>query len=234
MEKTIEFNLEDQINNWASNLSSEPSITESDVEELKCHLLDLMDELQESGLDEEEAFWVASKRLGSSFEWAEDYGEGNKQVIQLRRSLLIFAGVLAYFLLYYFIRFSSKLLFIVLLLRKTNGYHSVDLVAKYLIGAHFAFIFFVVSLYFLEKKTVSFIENVKLKPRHTLLLLFTAVVFGIIDTCLFPIAKSLMGLDNSLRSKLYTVYLYFDYSFPLIICVCFVIIYFKYYRKAKF
>jgi len=233
MESNVEFNLQDQINLWVRNLKSEPSITESDAEELRCHLLDLIDELMETGLDEEEAFWVASKRMGSSFEWAADYSEGNKPVIQLRRSLFILAGVLAYFLLYYFINFSSKLFFIVLLLRKTNGYHAVDLVAKYLIGAHFAFIFFVVSLYFLEKKTVSFIENVKLKPKHTLLLLFTTVIFGITDTCLFPVAKNLMGMDYALGSRVIHVFMYFDFSFPLLICGCFVIMYFKYYRKTK-
>jgi hypothetical protein len=234
MERNIEFNLQEQISNWVRHLKTEPSITESDSEELKSHLLDLIDELKEVGLDEEEAFWVASKRMGSSFEWAADYSEGNKPLIQLRRSLFILAGVLAYFLLFFLIKSSSKLLFIVLLLKKTDGYLAVNWVSKYLIGAHFAFIFFVVSIYFLEKKTVSFIEDIKLKPSHTLLLLFTTVIFGITDTCFFPVAKNLMGQDYSLRGQLIHVFLYFDFSFPFLICVSFIIMYFKYYKKAKF
>ena len=234
MERNIEFNLQEQISNWVRHLNTEPSITESDSEELKSHLLDLIDELKEAGLDEEEAFWVASKRIGSSSEWEADYGEVNKPLIQMRRSLFILAGVLCYFLLYYFIKFSSKLLLIILLLNKTDGYQAVTWTSKYLIGIHFVFIFFAVSIYFLEKKTVSFIENIKLKPRHTLLLLFTTIIFTITDTCLYPVAKNLMGQDYSLRSHLYHVLLYFDYSFPLIICVSFIFLYFKYYRKTKF
>lgn len=234
MERIIEFNLQDQIRNWVLHLKTGPSITESDSEELKSHLLDLIDELKEAGLDEEEAFWVASKRMGSSFEWAADYSEGNKSIIQLRRSLFILAGVLVYFLLYFLIKSSSKLLFIVLLLKKTDGYIAVNWISKYLIGIHFVFIFFAVSIYFLEKKTVSFIENIKLKPWHTLLLLFTSIIFGVADTCLYPVVKNLMGQDYSLRSHLHHVLLYFDYSFPLIICVSFIFLYFKYCRKTKF
>jgi len=234
MERNIEFNLQEEISNWTQHLQSEPSITESDSEELKSHLLDLIDGLKEAGLDEEEAFWVASKRLGSSFEWEADYRNANKPLIQMRRSLFILAGVLGYFLLYNFIKFTTKLLFVLLLLLKTDGSQAVNWVYRYLTGVHFVFILFLVSIYFLEKKTVSFIENVKMKPKHTLLLLFTTIIFSITDTCLYPVAKNLMGQDYSLRSHFIHLLLYFDYSFPLIICVSFIFLYFKYYRKTKF
>jgi hypothetical protein len=233
-ERNIEFNLQEQINNWVGHLKSEPSITESDSEELKTHLLDLIDELKIAGLDEEEAFWVALKRMGSSFELEADYEEVNKPLIQMRRSLFIVAGVLAYFLFYYFIKFSSKLLFIILVSQKTDGYHSINWVSRYLIGVHFVFILFAVSIFLLEKKTVSFIENVKMKPNQTLLLLLTTIIFGITDTCLYPIAKNLMGQDFSLRSHFYHVFFYLDYSFPLMICVSFIFLYFKYYKKTRF
>lgn len=233
-ERNIEFNLQNQICTWVANLKSEPSITESDSEELKSHLLDLIDELKKNGLNDEEAFWVASKRLGSCFEWKADYVEVNRPFIQMKRSLFILAGVLAYFLLFYFIKFSSKLLFIVLISNGVGEYNSVDWISRYLIVVHFAFILLVVSIFLLEKKTVSFIENVNMKPRQSVFLLFTAIIFGIIDTCLYPIVKNLMGQDFSLRSYFYHVFFYFDYSFPLLICVGFIILYFKYYKKTKF
>ena len=230
-ERNIEFNLQDQINNWVSSLGS---TTESDSEELKSHLLDLIDELKEAGLDNEEAFWVASKRMGNCFELESVYSEVNSPIIQMRRSLFILSGVLAYFLLYYFIEFSSKLIFIWLLMQKTDGYLAANWMSRYLIGVHFLFIFLVVSIYLLEKKTVSFIENVKIKPKHTLFMLLTTIIFGITDTCLYPVAKNLASLDYSLRSRLIHVFIYFDYSFPLIICVGFIFLYFKYHRKTKF
>lgn len=233
-ERNIEFNLHYQINKWVEVLRSEPSITESDSEELKSHLLDLIDELKMAGLDDEEAFWVASKRMGNSLEWKADYEEANKPLIQMRKSLFILAGVMAYFLLYYFIKASSKLLFIVLLMQKTDGSMAVDWVKRFITGVHFAVILSVVSIFLLDKKAVSFVENIKLKPKHTLFLLFTSIVFGIADICLYPVAKNLMGFDNALRSNLYHVFLYFDFSFPLIICVGFIILYFRYYKKTRF
>lgn len=230
-ERTIEFNLQEQINNWVNSL---PSATVSDAEELKIHLLDLIDELKAAGLDNEEAFWVASKRMGNCFDLEAGYREVNNPIIQMRRSLFILSGVLAYFLLYYFIKFSSKLFLIVLLSNETEGYLALRWMSRYLIGVHFAFILFVASIHLLEKKTVSFIENVKMQPKHTLFLLLTTIIFGITDTCLYPLAKNLIGLDNSLRSRLIHIFIYFDYSFPLMICVSFILLYFKYYNKTRF
>lgn len=234
MESNNEFNLQQQIDHWVSKIKSEPSITGSDSEELKSHLLDSIDQLKDTGLNDEEAFWVASRRIGTTVDWEEDYIQVNNQVIQMRRSVLILAGVLAYFCLYYFIESTSRLLFIILLSEDINGYLAVNWVSRYLIGAHFVFIILVSSIYFMEKKTVSFIENVKMKPKHTLILLFTTIIFSITDTCLFPIAKNLTGQDYPLRSYLIHIYLYFNYSFPLIICTSFIFLYFKYYRKTKF
>jgi hypothetical protein len=234
MEMNNEFNIQKQIDHWVSKIKSEPSFTESDSEELKSHFLDSIDKLKDTGLNDEEAFWVASRRIGTTVDWKEDYSQANNQVIQMRRSVLILAGVMVYFCLYYFIEFTSRLLFIILLSEDINGYLVVLWVSRYLIGAHIVFIILAVCIYFLEKKTVSFIENVKIRPKYTLLLLFTTIIFGITDTCLYPVAKNLIGQDNPLRSHLIHIYLYFNYSFPLIICVSFIFLYFKYYRKAKF
>ncbi|HEY5123579.1 MAG TPA: hypothetical protein VIK14_07575 [Ignavibacteria bacterium] len=234
MERNNEFNIQEQIDHWVSKIKSEPSFTESDSEELKSHFLDSIDKLKDTGLNDEEAFWVASRRIGTTVDWEEDFSQVNNQVIQMRRSILILAGVLLYFCLYYFIEFTSRLLFIILLSENINGYLAVNWVSRYLIGAHFVIIIIVASIYFMEKRTVSFIENIKMKPKHAILLLLTTIIFGITDTCLFPVARNLTGQDNTLRSHLIHIYLYFNYSFPLIICVSFIFLYFKYYRKTKF
>ena len=234
MENNIEFNIQEQIDRWVINIKSEPSITESDTEELKSHLLDSIDQLKDTGLNDEEAFWVASRRIGSTDDLRDDYNQVNNQVIQLRRSILILGGVLVYFCLYYFIEATSRLLLIILLSKNINGYLVVNWVSMYLIVAHFVFIIPVASIYFMEKKTVSFIENIKMKPKHILILLFVTILLSITDTCLIPVAKNLMRQDDPLRSHLIHIYLYFNYSFPLIICVSFIFLYFKYYRKTKF
>lgn len=234
MESSTGFNLQRHITGWMVKIQSEPAVTEADAEELKSHLLDLIDDLKAAGLDEEEAFWVASKRLGNSTDWSEEYRQESNPVIQMRRSLIILAGVLAYFICYYFILSTSKLLFITLLFKDVDGYMAADWVSRYLITFHFGFVLFFTSIFFLEKKTVTFIENVKMRPKHTLILLAVTVILAIADTCLYPVAKGMMGDNFSLRSHLHHLYLNFDFSFPLLISIGFVFIYFKYYKKVKF
>src|ERR1035437_9289519 len=121
METNNEFNIQEQLDHWVNRIKTEPSFTESDSEELKSHLLDSIDQLKDTGLNDEEAFLVASRRIGTTVDWEEDYSQANSQVIQMRRSVLILAGVLVYFCLYYFIESTSRLLFIILLSEDING-----------------------------------------------------------------------------------------------------------------
>ncbi|KZL90305.1 permease prefix domain 1-containing protein [Clostridium magnum] len=59
------FRLKDSIEIWKQKLSNSNSFTNSDIEELESHLLDEIEILKEKELTEEEAFYVASSRLGS-------------------------------------------------------------------------------------------------------------------------------------------------------------------------
>jgi len=234
MESNNELNIQEKTDRWVNKIKSDPSFTESDSEELKSHLLDSIDQLKSKGLSYEEAFLVASRRMGTIVDWEEDFRQANNQVIQMRRSILILAGVLVYFCFYYFIEFSAKLFFTVSILNKTDGELAVDWMSRYLIGAHLVYLLFAVSIFYMEKKTVSFIENAKMKPRHTFLLLLTTIIFSIADTCLHPVAKNLIGQDFALRDRYIHIFQYFDFSFPLIICAGFIILHFKYYKKTKF
>ncbi len=233
MEKEGVFNLEKQVTVWYQHVNSQTGITQADAEELKTHLLDLTDDLKATGLDDEEAFWVASKRMGSIYDWRSDYLEANKPVMQLRKSLIILAGVLAYFLLYHFINCSSKLAFIILLHYQVDGYIGINWISKYLIAIHLMVIVFVSSIYLFEQKTVSFIENIRLKPKYALYLLLTSIFLSLLNTCLYPIIKNMTLSDRMIFSHLHHLFIYLDYTFPLLICASFTILYAKYYKKAK-
>ena len=130
MERKRVFQLEEHVAEWTEQLRAEPSFTDADAEELKTHLYDIIDSLTENDLDEEEAFLVAQKRLGESHEMAGEFISTNKPVIQMRRSLLILAGVLAYFMLYYFILSTSKLLVVALLKSSVNKLEAIEWVSR--------------------------------------------------------------------------------------------------------
>lgn len=234
MDQSNTFNLDNEINQWFGKQQTNPSFTTSDREELKSHLYEIIDALTEKGLDEEEAFMVAKMRLDIDSELEKEYNEGNKPILQMRRSLLILAGVLVYFMLYYFILSTSKLLIIVLQLTDISKTVTIEWVSRYLLTWHFGIAIFFVSLYFLESKTINFIEKLKLKPKGTIALLAIAALLAIIDTCLFPIVKNMLEKNIPVLSILFQNYNYFEFSFPFIIGLGFIFIYYKYHKKSNF
>jgi len=234
MDQSNSFILDNEVNQWLGEQRTNPSFTASDREELKCHLYEIIDALTEKGLDEEESFMVAKMRLDINSELEKEYNEGNKPILQMRRSLLILAGVLAYFMLYYFILSTSKLLIIVLQLNDVNKSVTIEWVFRYLLTWHFGIVMFFVSLYFLESKTINFIEKLKLKPNGTIGLLAITALLAIIDTCLYPIVKNMLEKNIPVLSILFQNYNYFEFSFPFIIGLGFIFIYYKYHKKSNF
>ena len=71
--------LEERIAEWRSYLSRRQAIDAVDVDELEDHLRTQVSDLQAAGLDDEEAFLIAVKRIGDldalSQEYAREYSE---------------------------------------------------------------------------------------------------------------------------------------------------------------
>ena len=76
---TDKATLEERIGQWRQFLRRRPAVHSADVEELEDHLRSQIDTLRGAGLDEDEAFLVAVKRLGDletlSREFAIEYSE---------------------------------------------------------------------------------------------------------------------------------------------------------------
>ncbi len=233
MEQKSSFNIEEEVNSWAGSLKDKPVLTESDVEEMKNHLYDSCEALMEKGLSEEEAFMVAKMRMGDSPELDEAFREANQPVIQMRRSMYILAGVLVYFASYFFILSTSMLLLILLLQGETEVTGAVNWISRYLVTWHFILLIFLVSIYFLEAKTVAFLERFKLPPKITVILLVFVVVMALADHSLLPVVKNMMKDDPALMSNIIHYYGYFELTFPFLMCLGFIFIYSKYYKKTK-
>jgi hypothetical protein len=206
----------------------------SDPHELKGRMLQLMAELEAMDLTGGEAFGIAVKRLGSGhFKWEVDSREADDPAIEIKKSLLIMAGVPIYFLLYYFLGATSKLLFIILRLGDWEPQLSLAWVSGYLKITCFICIAFFMSLYFFEKKTVSFIGKLEIKNKTIFFIFLAAIVFGVLDTCFMPICKNLMEPNAPVRTYFYQIFRNFDHVFPLIACFSFIVLYLRYYRKTR-
>lgn len=112
MGKAVQFNLEAAVGRWCRQIKSIPSITESDSEEYKYALLDMVDDFKSKGLDDEEAFCIASGRFNEIYNLQEDFEEVNIASIQMRRIVQVLSGTLIYFLLYFLMHSSSKIIFL--------------------------------------------------------------------------------------------------------------------------
>ena len=233
MEYNGSYDLTEMVNDWAAGLKDKPALSESDIEEMKAHLYDSCESLMQKGLSEDEAFMVAKKRMGGSPELDEAYSQANQPVLQMRRSLYILAGVLVYFAAYYFILSTSKLLLLLLLHVETGAEEAVDWVLRYLVTGHFILLLFLASIYFLENITVAFLERLKFPPKTTVVLLVFVVVLALANHSLLPVVKSQMSSVPVLRSSIIQYNNYFELTFPFLVGLGFVFIYFKYHKKTK-
>ncbi len=66
--------LEDLLKNWRNELQRNEALRPLDMDELEQHLRDSIAELRTKGLNDEEAFYVASRRLGEHRALGQEYG----------------------------------------------------------------------------------------------------------------------------------------------------------------
>lgn len=84
--------LNDLIKQWTEDLSTKESFRSEDLAELDQHLRSSIAELRTSGLSDEEAFLVASSRLGHPAVLEKEFGKVNGDLVWRRRIFWMFAG----------------------------------------------------------------------------------------------------------------------------------------------
>jgi hypothetical protein len=99
METPNETGLNEVIGRWRAGLAHTGTMRPTDLDELEAHLRDAIDKLASSGLSPEEAFLVASRRLGTAGGLTTEFAKVNGQEIWLTRVLWMVGGVLAALLL---------------------------------------------------------------------------------------------------------------------------------------
>ncbi len=89
--------LNDLIKRWKEGLSKEESLQSDDLAELEQHLRNSAMELRSSGLNEEEAFLIASSRLGNSTVLEREFRKVNGGLVWQRRIFWMLAGYVGLF-----------------------------------------------------------------------------------------------------------------------------------------
>jgi hypothetical protein len=100
--------LEERIALWREQIARAESLSPSDLTELEQHLRDSVADLRERGLDLDEAFLIASNRLGANDALAMEYGKVNGSYVWSRRVFWMLAGYLVMLLVETWIGASSS------------------------------------------------------------------------------------------------------------------------------
>ena len=92
METKTAFDLNTAIQRWREHLSQSPQFRPENVEELETHLRDSVASLQGKALSEEEAFLVATRRLGGVPVLEPEFAKVNGQAVWMNRLLWMLVG----------------------------------------------------------------------------------------------------------------------------------------------
>ena len=88
------FDLDAQRRGWRDALLGEDALGPIEVDELEDQLLSELETLTPLGLSEEEAFWVAAKRVGDHSALATEFGKVNRKAVWNKRIQWMLAGYL--------------------------------------------------------------------------------------------------------------------------------------------
>ncbi len=92
METATRFDLNVAVMAWRDELQRQPSIAANAILELEEHLLCSVEEIQKSGLTEEEAFLVALRRLGQPARLEPEFRKGDPATVWRQRVFWMAVG----------------------------------------------------------------------------------------------------------------------------------------------
>ncbi len=232
MEPSGKLDLDTLLRTWEESFKQSHAYTKSDIHELKSHLLDIYDEMLENGLDEEEAFFIASKRLGRPINWEDEFKQTNQPFIQTRKALLLIAGIIFYYLSFYFTAFIAKSTIVIGSLINIDIITLV-LVNKIVLGIPLLLVtFFFISLVVNDDYLYQHIEKMHINARQAIYAVVFTLLFALGDRCMVPLLKNAVPALYW-KNKLWDMYMYFEYIYLLIIIIGFGFVYKRYFKNSE-
>lgn len=94
MENQTRFDLDQALEQWRKEIRQTGTVNEEQIVELESHLMESLAGLRTLGLTEEEAFWIARRRLGRTEQIADEFAKvhwPNQWLPHFTRSWKVFA-----------------------------------------------------------------------------------------------------------------------------------------------
>ncbi len=86
MENQTRFDLNAAIENWRNELAAQPNLASDDRRELETHLRDAIAGFQQRGLNDEESFWLARRRIGQPQQIGEEFVKADPATVWRERA----------------------------------------------------------------------------------------------------------------------------------------------------
>src|SRR5271170_3925611 len=93
MENQTRFDLNAAIENWRNELAAQPNLASDDRRELETHLRDAITGFQQRGLNDEESFWLARRRVGQPQQLGEEFVKADPAKVWRERVFWMVAGI---------------------------------------------------------------------------------------------------------------------------------------------
>ena len=93
------FDLSLAITDWRGEVAARGCCRKDDIDELETHLREEHECLKGAGLSDEEASWIAARRLGSPDAVCAEYAKSNPEVVWLSRLTWMATGTIIYWAL---------------------------------------------------------------------------------------------------------------------------------------
>src|SRR5438067_248140 len=93
METRTRFDLKAAIQGWREQVASQSGISAEGGRELETHLTDSIAGLRERGLNDEEAFWLARRRVGNPQELGEEFAREDPATVWRERVFWVALGI---------------------------------------------------------------------------------------------------------------------------------------------
>jgi hypothetical protein len=99
METQTRYDLNTAIENWRAELAAQPDLTAEVRRELETHLRDAIAGFHQRGLNDEESFWLARRRVGQPPQLGEEFVKADPAKIWRERVFWMATGVFGWWLL---------------------------------------------------------------------------------------------------------------------------------------
>ena len=232
MGQTSRFDLENALQVWESDLKVSEIYTNSDLLEIKSHLLDIYDNLLKNGVDEDLAFYTAVKRIGGPMDWESEFKSVNNPLIQTRKTILFIAGIIFYYGTYYLAIDVSKVVAIIGVELNIENPIIIRVITLFLILVLLIVILFFNAMIIKEKFLLRFLEKINFRLKHVYLLVISTIVLALLERALTPFLNKHFP-DPFYRYNIFERQLFFGYAYLILLGVGFIVLFIRYNRQAK-